>query len=89
MKNKKKVTKKAVKSTQVFESIEEIKNFILWAKDEKIARLKVEDIEIEFSPLALMTPDYGGDITEGPTEGEEVGATDLNEVDDELLYHSS
>lgn len=89
MEKKKKVTKKAVKSSQVFKNINEIKEFIVWAKQEKIARLKVEGVEVEFSPMALVDSSYGDEFTENQTGGEELGATDLNEVDDELLYHSS
>jgi len=65
---------------------EEIKEFILWAKSEKVASFKLEGIEVEFSPLALVDKTFypEDEETEEMTPG-----TDLNEVDDELLYHSS
>jgi len=64
----------------------EIKEFILWAKSEKIASFKLEGIEVEFSPLALVDKTF---YPEDDTDEDESPATDINEVDDELLYHSS
>lgn len=35
-------------------SIEELKNLIIWAKEQKIKSLKIADIHIEISDLALV-----------------------------------
>lgn len=38
----------------MFKTIKELQDFILWAKAEKLKRLKVGDVEIEISDYALV-----------------------------------
>ena len=86
----KKVVKKAVKSTKMFKNVKELKDFIMWAKQEKISSFNVSEsgeIGVAFSPLAYVAPDY--DVPEPEATDSDIGATDLNEVDDDLLYHST
>lgn len=37
-----------------FDDIEKLKSFIQWCKSEKLARIKVKDIEFEFYPLSFL-----------------------------------
>lgn len=40
----------------MFKDIDELKQFLLWAKKEKIAHIKLKDIEIVFTGLAFVDP---------------------------------
>ena len=73
-------------------SLVELKEFILWAKTEKIQKLTIGDIALEFNSLAVLpdelpnTEPGGKEIKEGSkTYAEDVDTA----LDDELLFHSS
>lgn len=74
----------------MFKTPEELKAFILWAKDQKIQRVKVDKIEVEMSAYAFIdvltqevvssqVPEPLSEATKTPQEKEE----------EELLYWSA
>ena len=38
----------------MFKDLSEVKEFILWAKENKVSELKVENIEFKLSPLSFV-----------------------------------
>lgn len=66
----------------MFKDVEELKNFILWAKNQKIKRLKLGDYEAEFSDLV-----YVEQLQEAQMPEQAPG--DQQKEDEELLYWSS
>lgn len=48
-------------------NIEELKNLIIWAKEQKIKVLKLADIHIELSDLALVES-FNNSVTEQETD---------------------
>lgn len=68
---------------RVVESLDDLKELGSWAKENKIQSVRVDGVQIVFSPYAMIE---GGeyDTAKVPDEGE-----DLEGVDDELLYYSS
>lgn len=73
----------------MFSTISDIKEFLEWAKAQGIQAVKVGDLEVQFSALALLPADALKDISNG-------GATTLAETepldkqeDDDILFHSS
>jgi len=38
----------------MFKTVQELQDFILWAKAEKVKRLKIGDVEVEISDYALV-----------------------------------
>lgn len=79
-----------------FKTATQLKNFITWAKSQKIAQLQVGDVQIVFSPLAFIddVPNEF-DAPKPKTEERTTAKTlldDLKPDDDEdenLLYHSA
>lgn len=71
----------------MFENVEELKKFILWAKSEKIQSVKVGTLEVQFSALALAPELYTNTIRQ-TSDAPEQTLEQQNE-DNELLYHSS
>jgi len=74
----------------VFKTVEELKAFILWAKSEKIARIKVGDVEAEMSNVALLPEAYSS-ITQSQTQpnSESQTTTSESQDDEELLMWSA
>lgn len=71
----------------MFENPTDLKEFLSWAKNQKIQSLKVGDVEIVFHPLALVD---GATFDEN--EANEALSTALGmttEDEDDLLFHSS
>jgi len=66
----------------MFKDISELKSFILWAKDQKIKRLKVGECEAEFSDLVHVEEM----ITAPETK---VNQEQQQKEDEELLFWSS
>lgn len=62
--------------------------FIVWAKSQKIQVFKRGELEVHFHPLAFVD-DVGGDSEPEIPDHEIDPSTDVNDVDDDLLYHSS
>lgn len=71
----------------MFKTIEELKEFILWAKSEKIARIKVADVEVEMSNIALIPQAYAS-VLSSQTEKSQENQSSASE-DEELLMWSS
>lgn len=72
----------------MFKTAAELKKFILWAKAEKVEALKVGDIEIRFSPVALIdTADMGAPIHDLRTP--EQRKLDEEREFNDILFHSA
>lgn len=71
----------------MFKTQEELKEFLLWAKQEKVVRVKIADIEVEFSGLALIEEANLNTATE-PKSGEELKPQETDK-EDEMLYWST
>ena len=59
-------------------NVAELKEFLTWAKDERIAKIKIGELEAEFSPLAFISEQ---------TE-EELKKLDEEDDEEDILYHS-
>ena len=76
----------------MFKSVEELKEFIVWAKTQKIAVFKVQDVEIHVSAMAYVDDIHGSQKSEASTQSNEI--TEIPEVsnedaeDLELALHS-
>lgn len=67
------------------ESVETLKEFILWCKNQKIAKIKLKDVEVEFVPWAWsekMEDSYAG-LT--PQEIED----HKQKEHEDLMFHSA
>lgn len=74
----------------MIKSVEELKALILWAKEQKLKRLKVGDIEVEVSDISILESVQVEKLVSPPTGSMPQQATQTeNEEDDELLYYSS
>jgi hypothetical protein len=73
----------------MFNTQEDLKSFIEWARTLKIKSIKVNGVEIEFSELAFVPETAFEDLTNGgPSTLAETEPLDPKEEED-LLYHSS
>lgn len=76
----------------MFKDVEELKNFIIWAKSQKIKRIKVKTVEVEISDYAfiedLVTPQSQSTLStdEPPTPDE---LEKIKAEEDELLMWSA
>lgn len=69
----------------MFKNPEELKNFIIWAKNQGIKRVKVEQIEFELSDISIVSSLSAQESQNAPkVEG---NLPDLD--DEELLYMSA
>ena len=82
-----------------FENIEEIKEFLVWAKSERIKKIEVAGISAEFSDLAFVG-DFADLSNDKSTTTAELSSsttpTDIQEepvnneeTDEDLLFHSA
>lgn len=96
-----KPTKKARNSnkktpTSMFNSIEDLKSFLIWAKKERISAIKVQEIEVHFSTLAFVEEDASPDAPKSPAATEERNTSQTlmdepmsKEEEEDLLFHSA
>lgn len=74
-------------------TIDEFKKLTEWAKGQKICRFKFDNVEVDFSNLALIE-DLNDVLTPNKIEQNQTkqtnneGSNDLSEEDEELLYYS-
>jgi hypothetical protein len=69
----------------MFDTVDDLKQFIVWAQKAGLKSVKVKDIEVEFSELHRA-------MTEPSQSTVSSVATSLDveeEVDEDLLFHSS
>lgn len=69
----------------MFGSVSELKDFLLWAKSEGVQSFQLGDVQVNFSPYVIAESAASKSVAEGkmpiaPNEGNE---------DEELLYWSS
>lgn len=72
----------------MFTTIDQLKEFIIWAKSEKIQQVKVNNVEVTFSTLALIedTP-ISQSLKLSPPNTTD--AEKLKQEENDLLFHSS
>lgn len=80
----------------MIKKVEDLKEFILWCKEQKIGAIKINDIEINFTNLAFIedVSSFNEDMDlDGSTINEGLKKSELklngDEVDDETLFWSS
>lgn len=77
----------------MIKSIEELKQFILWAKEQEIKSLKVGEVEIHISDIyfanRLMNPPSDSLPEHKPSSKRFIDDDQADEDDDDLLYYSS
>lgn len=69
----------------MFNSIEEVKNFLVWANKNGLKHIKLEGIEAEFSEVARA---YATVDSQSPSQIAS-NSSQPEDSDDELLYFSS
>lgn len=75
---------------KVFGSVEEIKSFLLWARENGIQRAKVGDIEIEFSNLAMLAQYQDKEAVTASLDALlQKSEQQIKKEEDELLFHSA
>lgn len=73
-----------------FQNIDDIKAFLEWAKAQKIQKVKVGEVEVEFSILALTDEDQASIFTPPKTEAQELQAKlEEQKEDDEIVFWSA
>jgi hypothetical protein len=76
-----------------FNSLAELKDFLIWAKNEKIAEIEVAGVNVKFSPLAFVGnyPEIEGETSPNIVINETLGPVSPEEAkeDKELLYWSA
>lgn len=73
----------------MFKDISELKEFILWAKQEKIQALKVDNVEIAFSAYAFLDP-VAAELAPAPTRPPTQAEIEaLVKEEQDLLFHSA
>ena len=74
----------------MFKSVDEVKNFVLWCKENKLKSFKINDIQFEISELSFLPEE---NMTEQkPADMSQTLGDDLNLSDeefDDILFHST
>ena len=81
----------------MFKTVKELKEFILWAKREKIQALNINGVQVEFHQAALLedvynvqqTPDLSNESVLDQQEAAILAENKQLEDDESLLFHSS
>lgn len=74
----------------MFEDADELKEFLLWAKEQKILKVKVKDVEVEFSAFAFIDEQTGASTSSAtpPALSEATADKPTRIQDDPDLFHS-
>ena len=74
----------------MFKDVEELKQFVIWARDQKIQQVKVGEVEVTFSALALLSDEDTRKLTI-PLSGipAQSDLERMKKEEEDLLYHSS
>jgi hypothetical protein len=75
----------------MFKNVQELQDFILWAKTEKVKRLKVGDVEVEISDYALVQDLYQTPLSQ-PSTTEPQKVDEINRIkkeEEDLLLWSA
>lgn len=79
-------------SKELFKSVNELKEFIVWAKSEKIQALTVGEVSIQFSAIAMIDDEFdqpeAKESSKVWTDGSDLNKSDLEDEED-LMYWSS
>lgn len=81
----------------MFNTIEEVKQFILWAKKNKLHSVDINGVKFEISPYAFIDTlgEVESTLTEEPTEAPSNEELEImqeefqSKEDEDLLFHSS
>lgn len=74
----------------MFKNVEELRDFILWAKSEKLKRIKVGEVEVEISDYALaedLLPSTSQTLSAEPQSAEELKR--IKKEEEDLLMWSA
>lgn len=74
---------------RMFKSISELQNFLQWCKTQGITAVKVDGVEVSFSPLAFLPADDFKEMTNGGAKTLADTEPSQEDEDDELLMWSS
>ena len=73
----------------MFNNVQEIKEFITWAKENKIKSFKIKDIEVEISEISFIEEEKQQNLTEAIGDTlVDTEVTDPKELE-ELLFWSA
>lgn len=78
-----------MRKSHMFKSVEELKAFLEWAKGQNIEQVKVADIEIKFSALAVIPTESLKEMTSGSANTLVDDEQMSKEEYEEILFHSS
>lgn len=74
----------------MFETIEEVKNFVLWCKENKLKSFKISDIQFEISELSFIPEDISTEIKDTDIANTLGDDSSLSQKEfDDILYHST
>lgn len=73
----------------MFKTPSELKEFIIWAKEHKVKRVRVDNIEVEISDLAFIEGLEPLSSQIGPITGQESNQDAAKKEEDEDLYWSA
>ncbi|MBV6514138.1 MAG: hypothetical protein FMNOHCHN_03728 [Ignavibacteriaceae bacterium] len=76
------------KKSNIFQDVEQLKEFISWAKSQRVSKVRVLDVEVEFSALAFIDEVAPMPNLNNATSNI-ASLPDIPENEEELLYHSS
>lgn len=78
-------------NTSLFTNIEELKNFILWSKEQGLKKIQIGDVAVEVSEVyyASKIVDRQELPTHNPSSKRFIDDESAQENDDELLFWSS
>lgn len=76
----------------MFKDVSELKDFIKWAKKEKLSKVKAGGIEFEISSLGLLDEDQKTDMNSAISKAlglAPISPEEATKEDEDLLFHSS
>jgi hypothetical protein len=73
----------------MFKNVQEVKEFLLWAQKNNIKRVKLAEVEAEFSTLVPIQDEKLVELVDSITGTSSIEATQDNKEDEELLFWSA
>ncbi len=74
----------------MFKNVQELQDFLTWAKTQQITKVEVGDVKVEFSPLAYIPTDAQLDeISNGSASTLADMEPSTKKEEDDLLYWSA
>ena len=76
----------------MFKTVEELKEFISWARTEKVLKMRIADVEFELSAFALLPEEQSAQKTQELAKAlglEPLSPEDQKKQEEDLLFHSA